>query len=269
MSEPQRTEPADPGPLSEADRVQRIEELLLSGLDSYFGGNYEQAINIWTRVAFLERGHGRARAYIDRARGALAERQRESEELLHNGVAAYQAGNLQSARELLTRAIESGGTNETALLFLERLGRLDGSTRPSRQVPPSPRFGSSRDATGRSSAAPTRWFATVVASGVVAAVILLGALGAAAWLRQWPVATPASDPAPAEPLPIVRGSDARIARARQLLDAGRPAEALRELDAMHAGDAGQGEGDQLRSAIQRALLSTVKPAAAEAGEGVR
>jgi hypothetical protein len=67
----------------------------------------------------------------------------------------------------------------------------------------------------------------------------------------------------------VRGSDARIARARQLLDAGRPAEALRELDAMHAGDAGQGEGDQLRSAIQRALLSTVKPAAAEAGEGVR
>ena len=62
--EPLRTETADPGPLSEADRAARIEQLLLSGLDHYFGGNYEQAINVWTRVAFLERGHGRARAYM-------------------------------------------------------------------------------------------------------------------------------------------------------------------------------------------------------------
>jgi hypothetical protein len=270
MSEPQRTEPADLGPLSEADRAQRIEELLLSGLDHYFGGNYEQAINVWSRVAFLERGHGRARAYIERARGALAERQRESEELLHNGIAAYQAGDLQSARELLTRAVEHGGTNETALLFLQRLGRLDDATRPSSQMPPPVRSGSPRDATVRSAAARSSWFATVVASGVVAAVILLGALGIASWLRQWPVASPAADPVPVEPLPIVRGSDIRIARARQLLDAGRPREALRELDAVHIDDAVRDDADRLRSVIQRVLLSTaVGPAAAEAGEGVR
>ena len=74
--EPPRTETADPGPLSEADRAARIEQLPLSGLDHYFGGNYEQAINVWTRVAFLERGHGRARVHR-KARSALAERQRE------------------------------------------------------------------------------------------------------------------------------------------------------------------------------------------------
>src|SRR6185295_5373162 len=86
MSEPLRAKPeeTDPAelrlrqggpdsPLSEADRAARIEELLLSGLDQYFGGHYEQAINIWTRVAFLERGHGRARAYIERARRARRE----------------------------------------------------------------------------------------------------------------------------------------------------------------------------------------------------
>jgi hypothetical protein len=268
MSEPQRTEPADPGPLSEADRAQRIEELLLSGLDFYFGGDYEQAINVWTRVAFLERGHGRARAYIERARGALAERQRESEELLHNGVAAYQAGNLQSARELLTRAVERGGTNETALLFLERLGRLDGGTRPSGQLLPPVKHGSPRDVTGRSAAVRSSWLATVVASGVVAAVILLGALGVGSWLRQRPVAARAADPAPVEALPIVRGSDVRIARARQLLGDGRTQEALRELDAVQIDDAARGDADQLRSVIQRGLLST-PVAPAEAGEGVR
>ena len=124
MSEPLRTTPAAPVPGSDADREALIERLLLAGLDHYFEGNYEQAVNVWTRVAFLERGHGRARAYIERARGALAERQRQSEELLHAGIAAYEAGDLPHARDLLTRAIADGGANETALVFLQRLSRV-------------------------------------------------------------------------------------------------------------------------------------------------
>src|SRR5215213_6992280 len=126
MSDPLRTPHADAvSPLSDADREARIEELLLSGLDHYFSGRYDQAINIWTRVAFLERGHGRARAYIERARSALAERQRESEELLHGGVSAYHAGDLARARDLLTRAVEQGDPSDTALLFLQQLTRVE------------------------------------------------------------------------------------------------------------------------------------------------
>src|SRR5678815_4956570 len=109
MSEPRRaTDTADGTPvgIDDRDRSSRIEQLLLAGLDQYFSGRYEEAIDIWTRVAFLERRNGRARAYIERARSALAERQRESEELLHQGIAAYQAGDLQRARDLLTRAVE-------------------------------------------------------------------------------------------------------------------------------------------------------------------
>ncbi len=64
---------------SSSDRAALIEQLLLAGLDQYFSGHYEQAIHVWTRVFFLDRGHARARAYIERARGALAERQREAE----------------------------------------------------------------------------------------------------------------------------------------------------------------------------------------------
>src|SRR5688500_20216208 len=115
MFEPLRTDPADRAPLRESDRSARIEQLLLSGLDHYFSGQYERAINIWTRVAFLERGHGRARAYIERARGALAERQREAEELAQAGVAAYNAGELQTARDLLARATSTGSARGTGL----------------------------------------------------------------------------------------------------------------------------------------------------------
>ena len=77
-----------------------MEQLLLQGLDYYFGGAYESAIHVWTRVLFLDRGHDRARAYIERARGAQAERQRESEELLHRGVAAFDRGETSDARSL-------------------------------------------------------------------------------------------------------------------------------------------------------------------------
>src|SRR3954454_9567910 len=99
----------------------RIEELLLAGLDHYFSGQHELAITVWTRVLFLDRSHARARAYIERARGAVAERHREGEELLQRGVAAFSGGDAQLARRLLTSAVERSARPEEALSLLERL----------------------------------------------------------------------------------------------------------------------------------------------------
>src|SRR3982074_3023228 len=119
MSDPLRT---DGSRLQEAgsasDRDAKIEQLLLVGLDHYFAARYELAINIWTRALFIDRSHPRARAYIDRARSALAERQRESEELLQNGVAAFQRGESEEARRLLQAAIDGGAPSEEAVAGL-------------------------------------------------------------------------------------------------------------------------------------------------------
>src|SRR3954449_10427118 len=128
MSDPLRTDGArahaDVASPSTADRDAKIEQLLLLGLDHYFASRYELAINVWTRALFLDRSHARARAYIDRARSALAERQRESEELLQNGVAAFQRGEGEEARRLLQAAIDGGAPSEEALAVLDRLNRL-------------------------------------------------------------------------------------------------------------------------------------------------
>src|ERR1700682_900236 len=126
MSDPLRTDPSralEAAP--EAGRDAKIEQLLLVGLDHYFAAQYEQAINVWTRALFLDRNHARARAYIERARSALEERQRESEELLGNGVAAFERGEGSEARRLLEAAIKSGAPTDEALVVLERLNRLE------------------------------------------------------------------------------------------------------------------------------------------------
>lgn len=254
--EPLRTDPSDPGPLSEADRAARIEQLLLSGLDHYFGGNFEQAINVWTRVAFLERGHGRARAYIERARSALAERQRESEEDLHQGIAAYQAGDLPRARELLTRAVEQGGANELALVFLQRLGRLDAVTPSSQRERTASRPAPARRHSTTGTTRRGRWLATVAASVAITAVILVGALRTASWLRESPVEVRAGDSMQREVLPIVRDAERRIDRAQALRTAGRLRDALGELGVVELGDPLRPQADRLRSEIQHQLLSS-------------
>src|SRR5450432_1328932 len=121
MSEAHRSDAHDAG----SDRDAKIEQLLLVGLDHYFAARYELAINVWTRALFLDRSHARARAYIERARSALAERQRESEELLQNGVAAFQRGERDEARHLLRAALDGGAPAEEALAVLDRLNRLE------------------------------------------------------------------------------------------------------------------------------------------------
>jgi len=258
MSDPLRTAHANAVPLSDADREARIEALLLSGLDHYFNGQYEQAINIWTRVAFLERRHGRARAYIERARSALAERQRESEELLHAGIAAYDGGDLAAARDLLTRAAEQGDASDTALLFLQRLRRFETATDAVRTdgpaaaapIPPVSRRGT------------TSWPLTVAVSAAIAAAILLATRPITSWLAELPLDTPAVDAARPEPLPIVRPSEVLIDRARALRAGGHLHDALRALDRVPFADPLRAEADRVRADVQRDLLATIPGEAA-------
>ena len=102
-----------------------------TGSTRYFAGRYEEAIHLWTRVLFLDRNHARARAYIERARTALAEMQRRSDELLQASRDLLEQGETDAARQLLTR----GRRDER-----RRRGRRGPSraTRTARAVAPNP-----------------------------------------------------------------------------------------------------------------------------------
>ena len=263
MTESLRAAPASDGS-AEADRDALIERLLLAGLDHYFDGQFEQAVNVWTRVAFLERGHGRARAYIERARGALAERQRHSDELLDHGLDAYRSGDLATARDLLTRAVANGGS-ETALVFLQRLGTAEAGLAAATPLPRAGADGSrffkrpSRRPVTSSHGDRTNWIATIVISAVVAGAILLAAQPIASWLGEQPTAEPAIGEQANEPVPVIRAADVRLTKARTLYQQGRLHDALRMLDGIDRGDPIRGDADALTATIQSDLLATTVP----------
>ena len=106
-------------------------------------GDYDTAIHVWTRALFLDRGHARARAYIERARSAQAERQRESEELLHRGVAAFDRGETATPRTA-DRGVSARAPSRKWRLSLSEAGSIAWKSTRSRVRTPSESRGTSR-----------------------------------------------------------------------------------------------------------------------------
>ena len=261
MSDPLRTNQIESIPPTggDAGRDAKIEHLLLAGLDQYFSGSYAQAIDVWTRVLFLDRNHARARAYIERARSAMAEQQRESEELLHNGVAAFERGEIEAAKQMLNAAVQRGGAHEVALAFLTRIDRIHAATPAQPSAATAPSRAPFRPRAVASPSRARRWAAAVFAIVAVAAVT--GVLTRDR-LRPWiPVlSTGVHDTlAPARLLPeslsVPRSSETALERARALFASGRLYDALRALELVRATDPLRGDADTLKAAIQRELLA--------------
>jgi tetratricopeptide (TPR) repeat protein len=257
-----------PDPLREQDTSSRIEELLLVGLDHYFSGQHELAISVWTRVLFLDRSHLRARAYIERARGAIAERQREGEELLQTGMAAFERGDTVRARELLTAAVDRHTQPEEARALIERLDRLApassvavGESVSARPSPPSGRSNAIHS-TERRGASPAT-IAFVLAVGLAAGALVV--IGWTSGLFPWPPARESGARAQRppvesklEPLPVPSASEVSLARATGWYRNGRLHEALAALDAIRPGDPLRGRADELRATIQQKLLEAAR-----------
>src|SRR5262245_25991735 len=125
MPDPQSSQPTQAGGPGPAGEDARIEHLLVAGLDHYFAGDFESAINLWTRVLFLDRHHDRARAYLERARSAQAEQLRQTEALVHQGLDAFHRGDVEHARTLLSDALDQGASHDLTLGVLDRIERLD------------------------------------------------------------------------------------------------------------------------------------------------
>jgi tetratricopeptide (TPR) repeat protein len=263
MSDPLRTEPPRASePASKAERDAKIEQLLLAGLDHYFAAEYDQAINIWTRALFLDRSHPKARAYIERARSAQAERQREHEALLHDSAAAIGRGDSAEARRLLRLAMSHGGPSDEVMVLLDRAERLESGTeaRPVDRVTEAPRL--TLDVLPPVRPSRAAWLA-IAAFGLV--VVAAGVFATSAMRPEWAAlversltrrvdrgATP--PPQPTDVPPVPGRPSAALARAQALVTSGRLRDAMPLLASIPHTAPERAEADRLLAEVQRQLI---------------
>lgn len=263
MADPHPSGPRPASALPGADDDARVEHLLVTGLDHYFAGEFEAAINLWTRVLFLDRNHDRARAYIDRARSAQAEQQRISEALVHEGLDAFDKGEVVRARALLSDALDQGASHDVALGVLGRIDRLDLSTRSNSSTAPIVRRRALQKPAAPADVNQRRgtlalWWLTAATIVVVAAIsfVLVAPSGLADWFPDQ-ATTGATAPfvLTAAPLPVPSPTEVYLVQARALFAGGKLRDALRALDRVPAGDGLRPSAERLRGDIQRELLA--------------
>ncbi len=114
----------------------RIAGLLAEGQSAYDRGEYQVAIDAWSRIFLIDIDHEEAARKIERARQLKSEREREVEEIFHDGVSKFDAGDLVGSRAAFKRVIDVQPGYALAREYLDKLdereagGELPGAGLP-------------------------------------------------------------------------------------------------------------------------------------------
>ncbi len=211
---------------------QRIADLLEEGQAAFDRGEHQAAIDAWSRIFLIDIDHAEAAARIDQARSLKAEAERKVEEIFHEAMAHFDAGERDQAGAAFRRVLEMQPNHLAAREYLEQLAAAPaaehataapaaapagGRQRPQAEilVPLDPAVAAAKrrpePATpiprAAAKAAPRRAFVTI--GSAVLAVLVAG--GALVWLnreRLFPNSSPAAPPsAVAEPDPLTRATE--------------------------------------------------------------
>lgn len=104
--------------LSDEDRIK---QLLRDGDQLSSHGHYQRAIEVWSEIFMLDVNHPEALQKIEVARQAAAEQRAASQEIVKRGIAAYESGNIEEARELFEQVRASDPDNPEAARYMEML----------------------------------------------------------------------------------------------------------------------------------------------------
>lgn len=104
---------------SESDR--RIADLLAEGQTAYDRGDYQNAIDAWSRIFLIDIDHQEAASRIEQARKLKAEGERQVEEVFHDGLSHLDAGDTAAARAAFEQVLEMQPGHLTARELLQQI----------------------------------------------------------------------------------------------------------------------------------------------------
>jgi len=100
---------------------EKISELLGRGQEAFDAGEFQEAIDVWSRIYLIDPTNDVVSERIDTARSRLEELSRELELLYHNALEAADAGRTDEARGIVDQILERQPGHMEALELRERL----------------------------------------------------------------------------------------------------------------------------------------------------
>ncbi|HSP14096.1 MAG TPA: tetratricopeptide repeat protein [Thermoanaerobaculia bacterium] len=130
------------------DDQKKIEQYLAEGDRAFDSGNYQQAIDLWSRIFLIDVTNEPASERIERAKGKRREAEKQVESILAAGVQAFDRQDIATARAKFEEVLKADPGSVTAQDYMERLqspAAASGAVPPSftPAAPSSPSFDSS------------------------------------------------------------------------------------------------------------------------------
>ena len=231
----------------------KIGNYLTEGDQAFEAGEFQRAIDLWSRIFLIDVTHEEASARIEKARARRVEIDKKVDELVQSGIAAFERGDSATARPKFDEALRLDPTNFTASEYLEKISSgepppevksIPLATRPT-AGPPADLFAEEFADAQRSedslvppssSARPRRPYAPVPAPArsrnmmplILVVVVGLLVLGAGGWFAMKMISGGDGAPAPT--------TDAAFTQAQSLAASGQYDAAIRLLSAIQASD---------------------------------
>ncbi len=112
------------------DDQKKIEQYLGEGDKAFDEGNYQQAIDLWSRIFLIDVTNDAASERIERAKAKRRESEQRIESILSEGVQAFERRDTATARARMNEVLQIDPTNVTAQDYLERVQGPGGETIP-------------------------------------------------------------------------------------------------------------------------------------------
>ncbi|MFP5245237.1 MAG: tetratricopeptide repeat protein [Thermoanaerobaculia bacterium] len=124
--------------VTSADDQKKIDQYLADGDRAFAAGDYQQAIDLWSRIFLIDVTNDDASERIERAKAKRRELEQKIEPLLASGVAAFDKGDAAKAKADLSEVLRLDPQNPTAQDYLDRLAEIPApSTASNPYIPPS------------------------------------------------------------------------------------------------------------------------------------
>jgi tetratricopeptide (TPR) repeat protein len=129
---------SEPAASLDTDSEKRIDDLLKEGQVAFEKGDYQPAIDAWSRIFLIDIDHAEASRRIELARKLKAEVERQIEEAFHEGISRFEAGETDAAREAFNKVLEMQSAHIGATEYLEKLDGGDTTASTDAGITPIP-----------------------------------------------------------------------------------------------------------------------------------